>query len=230
LIKATQKPIKEIREMLKKHKKVLVAGCNTCVAVCFAGGEKEVEALVSALSLADKKEGISKDYLKKTVQRQCENEFVDPLSEEVRNCDAVLSTACGIGVQTIADRFPEVPVIPALNTAFMGRVIEPGYFFEYCAACGNCVLGQTGGICPVARCAKSLLNGPCGGSQDGKCEISPDTPCAWQLIYDRLKRLGLLKEMERINAPKDWSESSGPREIRRDDLKTNRDGKYNLKE
>lgn len=208
MIKAEQKSLEEIREMLKAYKKVLIAGCNTCVAVCFAGGEKEVEILASSLSLADKKKGVKRKYFKQTVQRQCENEFVDPLADAIKECEVVLSTACGIGVQTIADRFPNVAVFPALNTSFLGRALEPGYFFEYCEACGNCVLDKTGGICPVARCAKSLLNGPCGGSQDGKCEVSKDIPCAWQLIWERLERLGELKLVEEIRSAKDWS--TGP--------------------
>ncbi len=100
---------------------------------------------------------------------------------------------------------------------------------ERCAACGECVLGITAGICPIARCAKSLLNGPCGGSQGGKCEISGDIPCAWQLIYDRLKEQGLLEMMEKINAPKKWSTSSSPRMIVRDDLRVTTDEEVGVK-
>lgn len=221
MIKAEGKPLEEVRAMLKDFKKVLIVGCNTCVAVCFAGGEKEVESLASKLSLADKKDGIRKEYFKQTVQRQCENEFVDPLGSYIKKYDAVLSTACGIGVQTIADRFPKVLVFPAVNTKFMGRVIEPGYFFEYCGACGNCILGETAGVCPIARCAKGLLNGPCGGLQEGKCEVSKDIPCAWQLIYDRLEELGTLDSLEQVSLVKDWSSGArqSPQAILREDLR-----------
>ena len=111
--------------------------------------------------------------------------------------------------------YSDKPIYPALNTLFIGKEEEPGHFAEVCAQCGNCVLAYTGGICPVVRCAKGLLNGPCGGSVEGKCEVDPDTPCAWQLIIDRLAALGQLDQLEEIEPPKDWSTSysGGPRKI-----------------
>lgn len=219
MIVVEQKPLEEIREMIKACRRVLVAGCNTCVAICFAGGEKEAGILASILRIAAKKAGETQEILEQTVQRQCEWEFLDEFKENVEKCDAIVSLACGIGIQGLAERYPEKRVFPGVNTTFLGFPVEPGIWAERCAACGECVLGTTAGICPVARCAKSLLNGPCGGSQNGKCEVSPDIPCAWQMIYDRLKEQGLLEMMEKINAPKKWSKSSGPRMIVRDDLR-----------
>ena len=124
-------------------------------------------------------------------------------------------------MQTLTEQFPEKITLPGLNTTFLGQPVEQGVWHERCQACGNCVLALTGGICPIARCSKSLLNGPCGGSQKGKCEVDPNIDCAWQLIYDRLKALGRLELMMQINPIKDWSTSrdGGPRHIVREDLR-----------
>lgn len=221
MIKAEQKPLAEIREMLTPYKKVLVLGCGTCTTICFAGGEKEVTTLASALRLKERREGREKLFLEHVVKRQCEQEFLEEMADKLSEADVVLSLACAIGVQAVAEHFPKAHVVPGLNTSFLGLIGEPGVWSEVCVACGDCVLGLTGGICPIARCAKSLLNGPCGGSVKGRCEISPDTPCAWQLIYDRLAALGLLHLMEEIRPAKDWStsHSRGPRKIVREDLK-----------
>ena len=138
----------------------------------------------------------------------------------IDGADAVLSMACGCGVQTIAGRYKDKPVFPAVNTKFMGASERQGVWAERCQGCGNCLLGQTGGICPIARCAKRLMNGPCGGSTKGSCEIDPDTDCAWQLIWDRLKALGLTENYVEMIPDKDWRNSigNGPRKIIREDL------------
>ncbi|NIQ39805.1 MAG: hypothetical protein GTN81_14635 [Proteobacteria bacterium] len=222
MIKAEQKPLDEILDILKAHKKILLAGCNACVAVCHAGGEKEVGILASALRMARKKAGQKLEIVEDCSTRQCEPEFVDELKDKIEEVDAILSIACGVGVQTVVRRFSEIPVYPGLNTTFMGETDELGVWVERCQACGNCVLHLTGGVCPVARCAKQLLNGPCGGSQDGECEIGDDVPCAWQQIYDRLKALGQLDRMAQFIPAKAWGKESrgrGPRTIVREDLK-----------
>jgi len=127
--------------------------------------------------------------------------------------------ACGAGVQTMADAFKGIPVLPALNTTFIGALDQPGVLDEKCAGCGDCVLGLTGGICPIARCAKRLFNGPCGGSAKGKCEISisvgRDVPCAWHQIVERLEELGKIDNYLKISDFKDWtnSGSGGPRRL-----------------
>jgi ferredoxin len=175
MIKAEQKSLDEILEFLQPYNKLLLVGCNACVAVCHAGGEKEVGILASALRMARKKAGKKLEILEDCSTRQCEPEFVDELAEEAENVEAVLSIACGVGVQTIARRFPDIAVYPGVNTTFMGETDELGVWTERCQACGNCVLHMTGGLCPVARCAKQLLNGPCGGSQEGNCEIRSTT-------------------------------------------------------
>lgn len=221
MIVAEQKPLAEIREMLDGYEKVLVAGCGTCVTVCFAGGEKEVGILASSLRMASKLNGHAVEVDEVTVQRQCEWEYVEPLGEQLDEYDAVLSLGCGVGVQTLAERYPTKRILPGLNTTFMGLPTEQGVWEERCQACGDCILDLTGGICPISRCAKQLLNGPCGGSQDGVCEIDPEVPCAWQLIWERMSGLGMLDRLLEVQPPKTWSTSrdGGPRRIIRDDLR-----------
>ncbi len=221
MIVAEQKTFEEIKTLIGNARNILVVGCGTCVTVCFAGGSREAAILAASLRMATKLAGSPKDVADVTVQRQCEWEYLDPIADQVREADVVLSLGCGVGVQAIAERFPNAWVVPGLNTKFMGMPLEQGVWAERCAACGDCILGLTGGICPIARCSKSLLNGPCGGSEDGHCEISPDVPCAWQLIYDRLSSLGKLEVLMDLQPPKNWrtSRDGGPRKIIREDLR-----------
>jgi len=221
MIIAEQKPLDEIMELLGDARKVLVAGCGTCVTVCFAGGEKEVGVLASSLRMRSKLEDHSMEVDEITVQRQCEWEYIDPLKEQLEEYDAVLSLACGIGVQAMNERFPSKLTLPGLNTTFLGLPEEQGVWEERCQACGECVLGITFGICPISRCSKQLLNGPCGGSQDGECEVDPDTPCAWQLIWERAEAMGQTERLIQVQPPKNWSTSrdGGPRKIVREDLR-----------
>ena len=220
MIVGEQKTLDELMELLGDARRVLVAGCGTCVTVCFAGGEKEVGILASQLRMRSKLEGHRMEVDEVTVQRQCEWEFIDPLAPRLKDYDVVLSLACGIGAQGMNERFPRILTLPGLNTTFLGIPERQGVWEERCQACGDCVLAITGGICPVARCSKQLFNGPCGGSQDGVCEVDPDTPCAWQLIWDRARELGTVEKLIEIQAPKDWSKSrdGGLRRITREDL------------
>lgn len=219
MIIGQQKTISEIKEMLLLYKKILVLGCGTCVTVCFAGGEKEVGILSSALRIVNSSEKKDIEILEQTVERQCDKEFLEKINLD--GVEAILSLACGAGVQTLAETFENLPVFPGLNTTFTGRTLEQGVWSERCLMCGNCILHLTGGVCPIARCSKNLLNGPCGGSSDGKCEVDKNIDCAWQLIYNRLEKLGKLETLEEIIPIKDWSTSrdGGPRKIIRDDLR-----------
>lgn len=222
MIIAERKPFNEIKAMVDGCKKILVAGCGTCVTVCLTGGEKEVGLLASELKLASRKEGKEIECVEITPQRQCEKELVRELKDKISSVDAVLSMACGVGVQTIVEEFPKSIVYPALNTKFYGMPEEQGVWKEMCLGCGNCILHLTAGVCPIARCSKSLLNGPCGGSANGKCEVDPQNiPCGWQLIYDRMEKLGQLNLLEEIIPIKDWSTSQhgGVRKIVREDIK-----------
>ncbi len=221
MIIAESKPIAEIAEQIKGAKKILLVGCGGCVSVCFAGGEKEVSILASALRILRKKDGSELETVELVVPRQCDPEYMDLLEKEVTDdIDCILSMGCGVGVQFIAERIPKL-VAPALDTKFAGGTIEHGVWEERCGLCGKCMLYKTGGICPVTRCAKSILNGPCGGSMQGKCELSSETPCAWQLIYDRMKLLGRLDLLLELEQAKDWIEEgiSGPGKVVREDVK-----------
>ena len=154
-----------------------------------------------------------------TIERQCENAFIDALAPHAAEYDAICSFGCGAGVQALAERFPTTPVYPGLNTQFIGILESQGVWTEKCAGCGNCRLGEFAGICPITRCAKRLFNGPCGGSREGKCEVRPELECGWQLIYDRAKSLGSSTACEPIAAVHDWSTGldGGPRKVVRED-------------
>ena len=207
--------------MVKDYKKLLILGCGSCVTVCMAGGEKEVGILASTMRLFNKQNNISMEIMEDTIERQCDREFFDTVKEKILQADAVLSMACGVGVQFCAELFEGKRVLPALNTRFYGATEQQGMWSERCAGCGSCVLDRFGGICPIARCSKSLLNGPCGGSQNGKCEVDPENiDCGWQLIYDRMKSLGLLSRLEENEPIRDWStgRDGGPGKIVREDI------------
>ena len=220
MIVAERKTIDEISNMIADYENVLVVGCNTCVAVCHSGGEKEANILAQTLRMKAKMDGREQSIGDVSVERQCEKEFVDLVSERIKAADCVLSVACGIGPQTIVGMFPEKIVLPGVNTTFYGQPTAMGIWEERCGGCGDCVLDKTAGICPIVRCSKSMLNGPCGGSQNGKCEVGTDNDCAWQLIYDRLAALGRLEAMDAITPPKDWTNArhGGPRKMVREDL------------
>lgn len=215
------KPIENILSMIADKKKILLLGCRGCVTVCSAGGQKEVEIMASSLRMAREKDGNPIEIREESLERQCDTEYLEQIRSYFEDYEAILSIACGAGVQFVAEKFRRIPVLPGINTNFIGVTEEQGYWTERCQSCGDCVLHLTGGICPITRCSKSLLNGPCGGSGNGKCEISKEVDCGWQLIYDRLKELDSLEIFEEIVPVKDWSVSrdGGPRKIIREDLK-----------
>ena len=217
MIIAKQKDLGQVIKMLEGKERVLVAGCRSCVAICLVGGEREVATLAEALRLKASMEGRDIDVAEVTVERQCEKEWVREMEPVIRDRDIVLSLACGVGVQVVQEMYPTVRVVPGLDTSNMGAPEEQGIYMEKCGGCGDCVLHLTGGVCPVARCSKSLMNGPCGGSQDGRCEVDPDIPCGWEQIYRSLERLGRLDLLEENIPPKNWlpSRSGGPRRILR---------------
>ncbi len=220
MIIAERKPLSEIVTMVRDCKKILVLACRGCVTVCSAGGEREAEILASLVRLGLRKLGREAEVRTASLVRQCDKEYINAIDQWAGSYDAILSTACGVGVNFIANLRPNDAVYPALNTTFFGGSAEQGIWREQCAGCGDCVLHLTGGLCPVARCAKSLMNGPCGGSVDGRCEINSTVDCVWQMIYDRMGRLGRQQEMH-VTAPiRDWSSAGhgGPRRQVRPDL------------
>lgn len=205
MIVGEKKPLEEIKEMIRGYKKVLNVGCGGCTSICLSGGQKEVGLLNEELANLFKQENDSIQIDGFTIERQCNAMFYSELDEIVRSYDAIVSMACGAGVQFLAERYPEKHAYPALNTIFVGADRETGWYEENCRSCGDCVLGETGGICPVTRCAKSIFNGPCGGtSLEGKCEVSKDTPCAWFEIFERLKKQNRLENIIKIKPAREW--------------------------
>jgi ferredoxin len=222
MIVAERKNVQELLAMIETHKRILMVGCKGCVTVCNAGGKKEVAILSAALRLARQKQGNPITVDEMTLDRQCEPEFITWLEEPLNknSYDAVISLACSIGPQYIAEAFEDLPVYPGLNTGFMGGTAQHGIWGEYCAGCGDCIIHNFGGLCPITRCAKNLLNGPCGGSEDGKCEVNKEQPCIWEQIYIRIKNLDKVESLQNFRDAKDWSTSlsGGPRKIIREDL------------
>ena len=212
MIVAKRKPFEEIKGMLKGYKRVLTVGCGTCVAVCLAGGEKEVDVLNAELEMSLKLVDNPIELGAATIERQCDREYLEALDESVGDYDAILSMACGAGVQFLAERYPEKPVFPAVNTTFIGVNQDVGWYEERCRSCSSCVLGITGGNCPVTMCAKGLFNGPCGGTNKGSCEINKDQPCAWYLIYERLEKQGRLDCIMEVQPVTAW-ENQVPRTV-----------------
>lgn len=220
MIIADRKPITEILDMVKDCKKILVIGCKGCVTVCNVGGAKEVGILSSALKIARKKEGNPLEIDEKTLERQCDPEYIEIVKDMVGNYDAVVSMACGVGPQFLSEAYPRCKVYPAVNTTFFGGAVAHGVWEERCAGCGTCVIHYFDGMCPIARCSKSLLNGPCGGSSSGKCEVSNDIECIWDTIVKKKMAQGRLDDLL-VNKPaKDWrtARDGGPRRSIREDI------------
>jgi len=199
-----QKPFEEIKQFLEGDQRVYLIGCGTCATMCHTGGKEEV------LEMKDKLEEIGKEVTGwMVISTACDSLTREALKEDmeaIQRADAILVMACSFGVQTVA-QYMEKLVYPALNTLLLGHEDSPEHFSRVCIQCSDCILALTGGICPIARCAKNLLHGPCGGSEGGKCEVHPDLPCAWHLIIERLTKLGRLDKLEALIPPKDWSVS-----------------------
>lgn len=220
MITGTPKPIEEILEMVAPYDNIIVAGCHGCVTVCRVGGHKEVEVLSSTLRLAREAAGKEISIHEMSLERQCDPEYVESMRPKVGDFQAVLSIACGAGIQFLAEKFTTTPILPGINTGFLGVTERQGEWSERCQGCGDCVLHLTGGICPVTRCAKQLFHGPCGGSIAGICEVSKEVQCGWQLIIDRLKALDQMDNYTKLKPYKGWDSSrdGGPRRIIREDM------------
>ena len=191
------KPLDEILESISPYRKILIAGCDGCTQP--PRGMREVKTLKQLLELAGKLKGKEFEFKLTSVVKQCDTVLTkSTIKPYVDDIDAVLSLACGAGPQTVADVFPDLPVIPAQNSHFVGiDDREGGAIFDSCSSCGDCVLALTGAVCPITRCAKGLLNGACGGAREGKCEMDPERDCAWELIYKRLERAGAARPASR---------------------------------
>jgi hypothetical protein len=204
MIVTTQKPLDEILGFISPFRNILIAGCDGCTQP--PRGIKEAETMAQLLELAGKLKNITFQFSTATIAKQCDSYLLSTnFKPMVEGKDAVLSLACGIGVQQIAMTFPGLPVFPGQNTHFMGAEEREGSFMiERCGGCGNCYLGRTGGVCPIVGCSKGLLTGACGGSKNGKCELSQDKDCGWVRIYDRLKTLDKLELLKEKRPPRDY--------------------------
>lgn len=215
MIVADRKSLDDIVGMIGDADKVIVSACNACVTVCLAGGRREAGILASQLRIHAKEHDKDLEVREHSLARHCDAEFLSDLDEELEWADVMISMACGVGVNLASELHPKHRIVPGLNTTFYGATDAPGRWLEMCGGCGDCVLHKTGGICPIVRCAKSILNGPCGGSQDGKCEVDPETPCAWQEIIERLEAQGRGDDLIAVEPAKDWTTSfSGGRRRR----------------
>ncbi len=213
MIVAQAKPFVEIQKMIRGYSRILVAGCGTCVAVCLTGGEKEAGILATRLKLAAGHDNKNFQAVAATVERQCDREFIQLFRDHVAQVDAIVSLACGAGIQFLAEMYPDIPVFPGVDTSFIGVSEGAGVWSERCRSCNQCYLGITGGICPVTMCAKGLLNGPCGGPKNGKCETDPQRDCAWVQIISRLERQSRLDFLKEIVPPKCNDRSTHPAKI-----------------
>lgn len=207
MIVTIQKPLDEIFDFISPYRNILIVGCDGCTQP--PRGIKEAETLGQLLQLAGRLRGKDFNFKTTTIAKQCDS-YLDAtnLKPQMEGIEAVLSLACGIGVQELAELFPETPVFPAQNTHFMGaEEREESVLEERCGGCGDCLLALTGGICPVVRCTKGLLNGACGGSKNDKCELSPEKDCGWVLIYNQLKKQGKLELLREFRPPRDYQRS-----------------------
>jgi hypothetical protein len=201
MIVVRQKPLADVFAGVGDAASVLVVGCNTCAAVCLEGGEKEADIVARAMRFTDAREGGSRTIRASVVTRQCEPEFLDEL--DLTGVDAVVSLGCGAGVALFSERV-RIPITPGADTLFIGAARGLAAWRAECSACGSCVLGETAGICPVTRCAKGIMNGPCGGCEDGMCEVAGRT-CAWALIHERLDEREASALAIKAHPPRDHS-------------------------
>lgn len=199
MIITKSKPFEEIQEMTEPFSKIFIVGCGTCSTSCQTGGEEQVEEM--AEKLGDKVVG--KAMVEEPCDRRIDRRDLRPYKAKIEEADAVLVMSCGVGVQTIGD-FTGKIVLPASDTLFIGETERIGKFYDRCSACGECILHETGGICPITRCAKSILNGPCGGQVKGMCEVGDyEFDCAWVQIFDRLKEQDRLDLFMKFRPPRD---------------------------
>ncbi len=209
MIITQKKPLDKLLAMLEGVRKVALVGCGSCATACQTGGEKEVQELKDLL------EDRGYEVVATVIPGECCHKMLvkkDTKAFRASGAEAIVCLACGDGVQTVADNL-NLPVYPANDTLFLGQVERVGIFHEYCRMCGDCVLGETGGVCPVTRCAKGLIHGPCGGQKNGKCEVNPENDCAWILIYKRLEATGQLDKLLCFRPDKGYEAAAHPRHL-----------------
>lgn len=201
MIVTKQKSLETILNYLKDSKNIFIVGCGECATVCCTGGEEEIKDI--SKKLKDNGKNIS-GY--KVIQEPCHIPLTAKefrlQQKEIDDTDAFLVLSCGAGIQSVSEIIKDKDVYPGVDSLFVGTLRRLGNFTQFCSLCGNCVLGETFAVCPMTRCAKSLLNGPCGGVNNGKCEVDENTDCAWILIFERAKKLNQTEKLRSLNLPK----------------------------
>jgi ferredoxin len=201
MIITKQKEEKEITEMLEPFKKIFIVGCGSCATSCQTGGEDQVAAMKEKLGA----KVVGTAVVEEPCDLRLDRRDLKAYKDVIKGADAVMVMSCGSGVQTVGEYTKKI-VLPALDTLFIGETERLGKFKEMCRACGECILDETGGICPVTRCAKGIMNGPCGGQVNGKCEVGKyENDCAWVLIWKTLKEQGRLDLFTTFRPPRDNS-------------------------
>ncbi len=212
----TKKPFEEVLSALQGLKRIAIVSCGSCAASCQTGGTESAKEIDEKL----RNEGFEITAVlvsEEICDTRIMTKDLERIDDELRESEAILTLGCGLGSQSIvevlADKYPKKPVIIANNTEFMG-ITETGRFYQRCAGCGDCLLNETGGICPITTCAKSLMNGPCGGMVQGKCEVGNyEEDCGWILIFKRLKELGKLDLFSKLRDPRNWTDSGHQRKV-----------------
>jgi len=202
-----QKSEQEIDHLLAELGRLFIIGCGTCTTLTRTGGEPEVRAMKGRL--IDQGRLVTGDVVLPVACDNLTQEALKEYGQQIGQADVLLIMTCAFGVQTIASQLKKM-VVPALDTLFIGKENGIGTFDEICTQCGTCILGETGGICPVTSCHKGLVNGPCGGTNNGKCEIDPEKDCAWTLIYNRLKELGRVDSIRTLQKPRNHQGEPSP--------------------
>ena len=209
MIRSITQPKSEeaLDRLLEDFTRIFVVGCGTCVTMTRTGGVEQVEAMREALLKKGKM--VTGQMVVPVACDELGYEILEEQHEAVEASEALLIMTCAYGVQTIGSQLKKT-VIPALDTIFIGKESASGSFNEVCIQCGQCILGETGGLCPVTSCHKGLVNGPCGGTNNGKCEIDSNKDCVWTLIYNRLKQFGQVDLMRRHQPPKNYNVEPQP--------------------
>lgn len=212
MIITKKRDFKKLMENIKNYKSFFLIGCSDCSALCGTGGEPELKAMKEALEKEGKK--VTGSFVAKTgCQILGTKVELKPFKDALDEAECILVMSCGAGTQTAVELYEDKPVYPTNDSLFLGNMTRFQLFDERCSLCGECILDKTGGICPITACPKGLLIGPCGGTNEGKCEVSPDIECAWVKIYNRMKRLGKLEEMKEALEPKDWAAHQKPMKL-----------------